>query len=173
MSRLVAALALLLLACGGTAAQPSSSQGTKNGTPPAGSLGQDLTFAGPVAGHVSSAVPNTCHFVLNDQSLGVVISQLNNQALSFTVFVPLYKHGPGSYGPEPYSEQGVTFSLAGVGYRTRNNSNNASVDASDFAIVVAADQKSGTVSARLGLYHQADGSVGPLTETVTGRWRCG
>lgn len=49
----------------------------------------------------------------------------------------------------------------------------SSVDPSDFTIVVAADQKSGSVSARLGLYNPADGSVGQLSETVTGRWRCG
>jgi hypothetical protein len=171
----VTALALLLTACGGTAAQTSGSPSSPAGTTAAqpGNLTEDITFSGPVNGHLASAAPNTCHFVLNDQSLGTVVGQLNNKALSFTVFVPLYNAGPGSYGPQPYSEQGVTFSLAGIGYRTRNNSRNASVDPSDFTIVVAADQKSGSVSARLGLYNPADGSVGALSETVTGRWRCG
>jgi hypothetical protein len=171
VKRFVTALALLLTACGGTTAQTSGSGGTTASQP--GSLAEDITFSGPVNGHLASAAPNTCHFVLNDQSLGTFVGQLNNKALSFTVFVPLYNAGPGSYGPQPYSEQGVTFSLGGVGYRTRNNAQNASVDPSDFTIVVAGDEKSGSVSARLGLYNSADGSVGALSETVTGRWRCG
>jgi hypothetical protein len=171
MGRFVTALALLLTACGSTTAQTSGSPSSPASQ--TGNLTQDITFSGPVNGHLASAAPNTCHFVLNDQSLGTVVGQLNNKALSFTVFVLLYNSGPGTYRPQPYSEQGVTFSLAGIGYRTRNNFKNASVDPSDFTIVVAADQKSGSVSARLGLYNAADGSVGALSETVTGRWRCG
>jgi hypothetical protein len=173
MTRVVAALALLLTASCGAATQTAGSHSTPGGTSQAAGLTEDITFSGPVNGHLASAAPNTCHFVLNDQSLGTFVGQLNKQALSVTVFVPLYNQGPGSYGPEPYSEQGVMFSLAGIGYRTRNNFQNATVDPSDFTIVVAADQKSGSVSVRLGLYNAADGSVGGLSETVTGQWRCG
>jgi hypothetical protein len=169
----------VLVACGGSPAQPSGSHSSaaggnaQGGTSQAGSLAEDITFSGPVAGHLAAAVPNECHFVLNDLSHGTFIGQLNGKPLSFTVWVPGYKHGPGSYGPEPYSEQGLTFSLAGVGYRTRNNSKSETVDPGDFTIVVAADQKSGSLSGRLGLYDSSNGSVGVLSEAVSGRWRCG
>jgi hypothetical protein len=174
----VAALALLLVACGGSPAQPSGSHataagGTQGGTAQAGSLAEDITFSGPVAGHLATGTPNECHFVLNDISHGTFIGQLNGKQLSFTVWVPNYDHGPGTYGPHPYSEQGLTFSLGGIGYRTRNNSKSETVDPSDFTIVVAGDLKSGTLAGRLGLYNSSDGSVGPLSESVTGRWRCG
>ena len=174
----MAAVALLLLACGSSPAPaPGSHNGSGGsqggGSAQAGNLAEDITFSGPVAGHLATATTNQCHFLTNDLSVGTLIGQLNGKGLSFTVWVPNYDHGPGSYGSHPYSEQGLTFSLAGVGYRTRNNSKSETVDPGDFTIVVAADLKSGSLTGRLGLYDYTTGSVGALAESVTGRWRCG
>jgi hypothetical protein len=123
-----------------------------------GAIAEDLTFTGPLAGHMSSGhrgdtyvcAGNTKQFVA-----GPIVGDVGGKRVSLNI-VKITFHGPGSYPG------------GGVGFDEGSNHYFPATGASQIGLVVNADLRSGSFDLDLAANSDPNTVVGH----VSGGWRC-
>ena len=147
--------------CGGSTSNNSAgAPPTATGTPASasGTIAEDLTFTGPLAGHMTSAhrgdtyvcTGGTVQFVA-----GPIVGDVSGQQVSLNI-TKITFHGPGAYPG------------GGVGFDVGSNHYYPATGASQTGLVVNSDLRSGTMDLDLAANSDPKTVVGH----VSGTWRC-
>jgi hypothetical protein len=155
-SALSVALLCLVAACGG--ASPSSGGSGSSPGASSGTIAEDLTFTGALAGHMSSGHRGDTYLCAGSTTqlvAGPIVGDVGDKTISINI-VKLSFNGPGSY---PGS---------GVSYDEGSNHYFPAIGTSPTGFVVNADLRSGTMDLDLAVNSDPNTVVGH----VTGSWRC-
>jgi hypothetical protein len=160
------ALAFLAVAsaCGGNS--PSSAGSSPAGSGPAasptaassGTIAEDLTFTGPLAGHMTSAGRGDTYVCTGSNTqfvAGPIVGDVGSKKVSLNITKVSF-HGPGSYPG------------GGVGFDEGSNHYYPATGASQTGLVVNPDLRSGSMDLDLAANSDPNTVVGH----VTGTWRC-
>jgi hypothetical protein len=154
LSILVVAAVCVAVACGGTS--PSGGAGTNPTS--SGTIPEDLTFTGELAGHMSSGSRGDAYVCAGSTTqlvAGPIVGDVGGKTVAINI-VKLSFNGPGTY---PGS---------GVGFDEGSNHYFPALGASPTGFVVNADLRSGTMDLDLAVNSDVNTVVGH----VTGSWRC-
>ncbi|HEX3507600.1 MAG TPA: hypothetical protein VHW94_04355 [Candidatus Dormibacteraeota bacterium] len=161
---LAAAFAAALVgtsACGAsTSGNGAASTPTAAGTPASvsGSIAEDLTFTGQLAGHMSSAQRGDTYVCAGGATqfvAGPIVGDVAGQQVTLNI-TKITFHGPGSYPG------------GGVGFDVGSNHYYPAIGASPTGLVVNSDLRSGTLDLDLAANSDPKTVVGH----VSGTWRC-
>jgi hypothetical protein len=150
-------------ACGGTAASPGASP---SGFSPAaaspssasGTIAEDLTFTGPLAGHMGSAHRGGTYVCTGSSTqfvAGPIVGDVGGKEVMLNI-VKISFHGPGTYPG------------GGVGFDEGSNHYFPATGTSSTGFVVNADLRSGSMNLDLAANSDPNTVVGH----VAGTWRC-
>jgi hypothetical protein len=160
----LAALSTLALVgvagCGGGSPTAGTGSTPKAATPSAasGSIAEDLTFTGPLAGHMSSGKRGDTYVCTGGTTqfvAGPIVGDVAGKQVSLNI-VKISFHGPGIYAG------------GGVGFDEGSNHYFPATGTSQSGFVVNADLRSGTMNLDLAANSDPNTVVGH----VSGSWRC-
>jgi hypothetical protein len=152
---LAVALVCAVVACGG--ASPSAG-GTASTSSSAGTIAEDLTFTGALAGHMSSGHRGDTYLCAGNTTqlvAGPIVGDVGGTSVAINI-VELSFNGPGTY------------SGGGVGFDEGSNHYFPAIGTSPTGLVVNSDLRSGTMDLDLAVNSDPNTVVGH----VTGSWRC-
>ncbi len=160
----LAALSTLVLVgvagCGGGSPTSETGSTANTATPGAasGSIAEDLTFTGPLAGHMGSGTRGNTYVCTGGATqfvAGPIVGDVGGKQVSLNI-VKISFHGPGSYPG------------GGVGFDQGSNHYFPATGTSPAGLVVNADLRSGAMNLDLAANSDPNTVVGH----VSGTWRC-
>jgi hypothetical protein len=151
---------IVALACGGGGNAASGSTPSSAASPSAagGKVAEDLTFTGPLAGHMSSGVRGDTYICASTGAsyvVGPIVGDVGGKQVSMNITKISFK-GPGSYP------------AGGVGFDVGSDHYYPATGAAQSELVVNADLRSGTVNIDLA----ANSAPSTVVGHVSGTWRC-
>jgi hypothetical protein len=154
----VLAVAMLFVVAGCGGGSPSTGGSASSPGASSGTIAEDLTFTGALAGHMSSGHRGDAYLCAGSTTqlvAGPIVGDVGDKTISISI-VKLSFNGPGSY---PGS---------GVGFDEGSNHYFPAIGTSPTGFVVNADLRSGTMDLDLAVNSDPNTVVGH----VTGSWRC-
>lgn len=154
-------LLVAVAGCGGSTSGGGSPTTGGSGAPPSsasGTIAEDLTFTGSLAGHMTSGHRGNTYVCTGGTTqfvAGPIVGDVGGKAVSLNI-VKISFHGPGSYPG------------GGVGFDEGSNHYFPATGSSPAGFVVNGDLRSGAMNLDLAANSDPNTVVGH----VSGTWRC-
>lgn len=153
----VVLLVMWAAACGGSGSAPGP-LAVASPSPASGTIAEDLTFTGQLAGHMSSGGRGDTYVCAGSSTqlvVGPIVGDVGGKQVTMNI-VKITFHGPGSYPG------------GGLAFDEGSNHYFPATGASQTGLVVNADLRSGSVN--IGLAANSDPNT--VVGHVSGTWRC-